>query len=256
MQTLSPERKQLLVRNAVVGSSGNLYVYDSELNVTFTKKETNKPTTQRMVRILYNPYLFTDGYVISTEGNTFSSTDYEDWEPVYDFIIRKYNLADCTLNNTELEYRLKLRQDNLRFIVDDGDLNEEDFRKIKYCQLTMQELHGAEVPVPQPGDIIEGAYYGGKYPFENGVIESQPGYNKTFHICAEPMTPWIYASEEKVHISTSGGPFFSLDAEDLELVGKDTRYVCDWGHEGACANGHISFEVTVNRWKVKEGTDY
>ena len=104
---------------------------------------------------------------------------------------------------------------------------------------------------PQVGDLVEGAYYDGMYPYESGLIERVDD-DGTIHICYNPMIPFVFFNDMlELRVSVSGGPFGTHKAEELELVKEnDERYFCDWGTAGACANGAINFTAPVRRWRI------
>lgn len=161
------------------------------------------------------------------------------------------------LDKEELRRQYLLRRANIQFINEHGDLEEEDFRKMD----TMRQLiENARVfpdgeRRPLVGDTVQGAYYQGRHPFENGLLDTPYPWQEDgdLVLCAHPYVPFCTTSKsrpEGYSLSTSGGPFFHIKAEHLEYDGKEERLFTVWGHDGACANGTLRFPVTVNRWRL------
>lgn len=75
-------------------------------------------------------------------------------------------------------------------------------------------------------------------------------------VCYQPMTPFIRAtlgdSSAKLSLSTSGGPWDSIEIESQRLVltGQEQKFFCFFGHSGARANGAIDFDATINVWEI------
>lgn len=156
-----------------------------------------------------------------------------------------------------------LRRLNLGFIREYGDLEEKDFKKMDLVKDAIEKarLFSGNDIRPLPGDSVEGAYYGGKFPFKNGMLDTPYDWYEEGEVslCAGPYSPFTRLADwrqEGYSFSMSGGPYFKMSSGDLEYVGTDERLFTVWGHWGACANGDIRFPVKVNRWKVKEGVDY
>lgn len=161
------------------------------------------------------------------------------------------------------EFRTQMLLLNSGFICNHGELEESDFQKAEAIAKAITEARSFKDGkiIPLPGDIVEGAYYNGKFPFNHGLVDTPYAWQShdKLSICAQPYIPFSCLSDEKRNgyaLSTSGGPFFSISAEDMELIGQDENIFCTWGHEGPCANGDIKFKAPVNRWRIKEGTDY
>lgn len=122
----------------------------------------------------------------------------------------------------------------------------------KAIELTsMIELNHKIRRTPQVGDLVEGAYYDGKYPYRFGLIEKVHD-DGTVSICYQPYVPFVYFDTMlDLHLSVSGGPFGHHKLSELELVEEeDRRTFCDWGMSGACANGAIHFKAPVRRWRI------
>lgn len=60
----------------------------------------------------------------------------------------------------------------------------------------------------------------------------------------------------KKYLSVSGGPFYDIDIDELEYVGRAKNFFSEWGSCGACASGAISVPVTVNVWKHKSVDEF
>lgn len=68
-------------------------------------------------------------------------------------------------------------------------------------------------------------------------------------VCEVPYTPFLYESGGSVGGSASGGAWAGLPVADMVYVGQEKRLFTDWGHCGACADGAVDFEATVNVWE-------
>lgn len=104
---------------------------------------------------------------------------------------------------------------------------------------------------PQVGDIVEGAYYDGAYPYKNGTIEAiNP--DGSLSICYQPYIPFIRLKKDGfIGMSVSGGPFGNHNVEELVLVEEnDEAMFCDWGSCGACKDGAVNFIAPVRRWRI------
>ena len=152
---------------------------------------------------------------------------------------------------------------NTSYAADHGRLRNEDFAKAERLAslITDARRPGDGSPKPVPGDIVEGAYYGGKYPFNHGLIDSPYAWHEKerLAVCAGPYTPFTIESMERDEgyvLSTSGGPFFNIPESGMELVGPDRNTFCMWGYEGPCRNGTVLFKAAVNRWRIKDCVNY
>lgn len=120
----------------------------------------------------------------------------------------------------------------------------------KYTDI-ISDLHD-ENHQPQVGDLVEGAYYDGAYPYQFGIIEHIRN-DGTISVCYQPMIPFVYYDESKhrLSLSVSGGPFGNHKRKEFELVkDDDERLFCRFGSCGACANGAINFKAPVRRWRI------
>lgn len=185
-----------------------------------------------------------------------TADELEDREMIWDYLLKRFpNPTGCHKNvsTNTLKDMVELRTANLTFISEHGDINNKDLEGIRTVRQAFVRCRTRRAnPVPLPGDLVEGAYYEGAHPFNNGVILPTPSYKEPglLELCAVPYTPWVSMKDGKVR-DTSGGPFFGIRPEHLEYIGPDERYVCAWGHAGCCGNGAIKFKVKVNRWRLK-----
>ena len=208
-------------------------------------------------------YLSKTGFYLQFATGYAPVEDREDLERLFSFILKSFRQPDeKKLSEEELADRTELRRVNQRFITAHGDLSERDFGMIARYRKTVAKAHEFPEgnPSPLPGDLVEGAYYGGKHPFRNGCVDTPYAWDESERVvvCAEPYIPWVHmrSTAPGYGTSVSGGPFFTFQPEDLVLVGPDSRLACDWGHGAACADGAVNFSVRVNRWRMKEGVDY
>lgn len=86
-----------------------------------------------------------------------------------------------------------------------------------------------------------GDYYG------HALIERVDGYEA--EICEVPYTPFLFGDDNYVGCSASGGAWARLPIKDFTYVGQEKSLFTDWGHCGACADGAVDFEATVNVWE-------
>lgn len=256
--TYSHKKAELIAKNIILSNGGNLRLRNS--NLTLSLRLESGEHMKKEVSSLY--FLPGNEICVFFEATSRPARfeNNKEKKKVFRYIMENFPMPETAKDEQLLQEHLQLRERNMEFIALHGDLRESDFEMIRATQEAVKKAHEAisENPVPLPGDIIEGAYYDGKFPFKNGVLESIPGFKKPLNVCAQPYTPFIYLRDETpgYYIHTSGGPFFSFSPEDLELVGKDTREVCDWGHNGPCASGTVHFPVEVNRWRIKETVKY
>lgn len=130
-------------------------------------------------------------------------------------------------------------------------LTSGDLAMVAHYQFFISELHKNN-HAPQVGDLVEGAYWDGAYPYHCGIID-QIHSDGTLGVCYQPMIPFVnYDTKEKrLSLSVSGGPFGYHHADEFELVANDEeRLFCFFGSCGACANGALNFKATVRRWRI------
>lgn len=139
---------------------------------------------------------------------------------------------------------------NLRYL-NSHVITDFDLEMVSKYQGYISELHNNNNQ-PQVGDLVEGAYYDGAYPYQFGIIERIYD-DGTVSVCYQPMIPFVYYDESKnrISLSVSGGPFGYHEKEDFELVtDNDERLFCRFGSCGSCANGALNFKATVRRWRI------
>ena len=150
-----------------------------------------------------------------------------------------------------LEKRLRLRQLNIAFISAHGDLSESDFSTISRLQEVLAAARRGP-SVPLPGDTVTGVYEGKAF---KGMVDTPGPMTKEgeLSLCISGGFPYVYTterSESGYALSTSGGPFTSIESGKLELSGTDTRSMWFFGHAGACQAGGVTFPVEVKRWTL------
>ena len=254
------ELHELVAKNILLSHGGILYPMPDHLKMAVPAFDGTMRDAC-VESVLYSPGKW-GGYHIFANGKEFTLDQNEERMAIFQFILKNYNFPEqdkCLfpLKREELEDRVFTRERNIGFISLYGDIDQRDWDIIKTCHEILAAERMEHSGIPLPGDIVEGAYYNGSYPFKNGVIESTEGFKQPLSVCAEPYVPFIsLSSRDKINVSTSGGPFFGFLNEDLEYVGEDERLFCDWGHCGPCANGAIDFKAKVNRWRIKDKVDY
>lgn len=247
------------LRNTLASFGGSVSVPfgDIKISGTVLKDGVGVPATLVAEYITAYDMLGRDGATVHFAGGRYSARvdglDEDDFRKVADFVLSRPGApGDKGVHAAE---RAELRMHNLTFIRRYGDLDGSDFEKIAALQAGCHRCRqGTGAKTVQPGDIIEGSYYDGKFPFTRGVAVSggERFTDREVYFCAEPIGPWLYLHADKSPgVETSGGPFFGLDAKDLEYAGEDTRWFQDWGHAGPCGDGAISFPCKVNRWRMK-----
>lgn len=179
----------------------------------------------------------------------------EDEEKVFSYIVDTYRMPGV-IEEFGLSYEeaMNLYRMNESFIREHGTLDHTDLALIRAAQKAMADAQSAAAPdTPIPGDVVEGAYYDGKYPFGSGVVVSTPSWGFGVHFCAHAYCPWLTVNNDgKPHVNTSGGPFFSADKTKYEPIGETTRLFCDFGHAGPCGNGSIRWPAKVRAWRLSK----
>lgn len=245
----------LRAQNIILANSGILSTRHNDLSFELSDGAQHKTVYADAIQFVPG---YKTGFYITVLTKSYFVSD-EDLNKTLSYICNNYKSPDKReLTDEELRFHVELRRLNLAFIAQHGDLTESDFTLIDEYRKAMiaERVFSEGKVVPKLGDLVEGAYYGGKFPFNNGAIVPNMFSSEKLCVCAEPYTPWVYQHDNEVKVDCSGGPFFSFKEDELEFVGSDTRLVCDWGHAGACANGSIQFPVTVNRWRIKNSIDY
>lgn len=103
----------------------------------------------------------------------------------------------------------------------------------------------------QSGDILELYTQCGDYR-RNAHFEKWDRDKDHWTVCEQPSTPfiWLTLTGDNIHCSTSGGPWTRVPS-DLQFIGKRKKLFKDWGHNGSCANGAVTFEAEVNVWEYR-----
>lgn len=220
-----------------------------------------KPKTVKVDAILYNQK---QGINILFEGkhSIEKYLDKAELDQIEKWVVK--NIDVPVFPDDKASFRMQILLLNTEFIHEHGPLNESDFEKAEAIADAITKAHTFDDGniVPLPGDIVEGAYYQGKVPFKKGVIETPYLWQsqEKRSVCAHPYSaPFTTESKEKKEgycLKTSGGPFFSIDSGDMELVGPQENIFWTWGHEGPCADGGIRFKVMVNRWRISQRANY
>ena len=256
-ENYTPEIRELVAKNILLSKGGCLYPGCEDLAFNVITKDSTT-VRSKVSSIHFTPGWPDPWYLCFLNGLEALVKDPEDLLKVWDFIITNYAFPDrnILIEKEPLLERLKLRERNIVFITRHGDIDEEDIRMIEGYRRVIEAKRKAvqSNPIPMVGDTVEGAYYDGAHPFRDGVIDTMNHWDKELSVCARPYVPFVHYrghEGEDIGLSVSGGPFFGIDAKDLEYIGPDTRWFCDWGHAGICAQGSIDFPVTVNRWRVK-----
>lgn len=258
---LSPEIRELIAKNILLSHGGSIYPAPGTLTLHVHEGEGNV-TEMGVTSITLGMGTRPKDICVFFQKVSGPVDEDADKHKVIGYILDNFDNPDPELETDKaaLERRLRLRGCNLRFIRAHGDLNASDIMMTEKYRMAIERLHdqAGTCPSPLPGDIVEGAYYGGKHPFSKGIIGSNKGWNKPLSVCAIPYVPFIYLEDgvPSIRLSISGGPFFSFEATDLELVGPDEQVFCNFGHNGPCADGAVDFHARVNRWRVKDGVDY
>ena len=256
---MEPNINEIIAKNILLSRGGELKIGPSKKQFTVPVSETQQVD---IARIEYIPtskmkklHLWIGDELFVTPENDIEET------AVYEYITANFGNPDGEkLSNENLSFRMKLREMNQNFIRRYGDLNQEDFDMAERCIRLIDEARTAhnENPVPLPGNLVEGYCYDGTVYYSEGRIESRKHSQKELMFCGRPYTPFIYQSplyDENYRLTIDGGPYIGINKADLEYVGKDTALFCDWGHEGPCQDGTVRFPATVNRWKIKKGTE-
>lgn len=257
IENATPEIRELVARNILLSHGGYISVPGYE-RLTFPVEDNEGNVKEKTV---YGIHFYAGRFTsihLSFADTRAEVRDKDDLKKVVDYILEGFKPSDLDipLEKDALNEQLTLLVRNYTFIRRYGDFNKEDLEMIASHRKALESARKAVEghPVPLPGDTVEGLY--GDSPFNQGLIDSGKGRMKPLHVCARPYVPFIFKNSSvpvSYSLSVSGGPFFSLDNEDLEYVGPDERYFCDWGHNGPCVDGAVEFRAKVNRWRIKEG---
>lgn len=256
-----PPIVELMAKNIILSKGGTIHFNDdSRPEINFRPGPGEEVIGKvPVIRIYYTGVaLGPEGipYLCSTPNCRCFCLEPDDLPVMWSFIVEHYPSSDKDLfSGEELKKRLDLREYNLSFISEHGDLNEDDFAFIDCIQHKFAVLHQADEDgcIPKPGDTVEGTYYDGACKFSRGVVESFRTNENRLSVCTSPYgEPWVHKKDDAIVVTTSGGPYFGYAKQDFQYKGKEKRLFREFGHAGVCANGTISFPVEVNCWKVVE----
>ena len=101
--------------------------------------------------------------------------------------------------------------------------------------------------LPTYGDIVK---YTDKYGSHYGKASVQPAHNGftkdgQINLCQSGGHSFYYNHS----CDTSGGPWTNIDRKHFKLIGKATASFWTWGYMGACGNGGVDFNASVNLWE-------
>jgi len=256
-QAYCPQEIELLAKNIILSMGGALYPQEGHLVLRVMGKD-GTVEEKSVSSVFFSPGEKHRGCYVGFLRDTYRVTEEEDMRRIWRFIVDNYSYPDrdISLDEESLRRRLELREMNIGFISKHGDINAGDIEMVEAYQKAIADMHDrmGDHPVPVPGDIVEGAYYDGAYPFKDGLLLSNPHGVSPLSVCVRPYVPFVYLckGDDTISLNASGGPFFGVEPSDLEYIGADRRAFCDWGHAGCCANGTVEFMATVNRWRWKK----
>lgn len=258
---LTPQLRSAIAKAIVLSHAGRLHFRRDGLRFP-VRQEDGSVVEKTVSSIFYGRGFSKDWRVLFDRGRDSGIVSSpRDLRKLYDFILDNFPWPREYRNVRLLTEQNALRENNSLFIFHYGDLDEDDFKVVGAirARVAADRAFRRKAPVPKPGDVVEGAYYGGVYRFKGGMIESiSPGGGK-LSVCAVPYGGSGHAylsSDGSLRTSVSGGPFFAFAPEDFEYVGKGTTRLWTWGHEGPCGSGGVHFPVKVNRWRIRDGVDY
>ena len=261
--SLTTVRRAAIAKHIILSKGGSLILHKDDL--VFPVRGRNGSVTKKAAMgIAYVPGWGKGWQVWFSGGGGYLVTDSKDLRKIYDYILDHYKWPDEYADLKALRKGIALRELNFRFISAHGDINPHYIAQVNHISGNMlkeRTLSDGGTPVPMPGDVVEGAYYGGHFHFRNGTVQScnrEPG---KVSVCAHTQSSIASLfmnrdGELKTSVYSSGGPFFSFLPGDLEFVGTDETVVNMWGHIGYAPAGLISFPVKVNRWKIRQGVKY
>lgn len=140
----------------------------------------------------------------------------------------------------------------------DHRLNQGDVDKANRFVALIE--NGRSTDKPMPGDVLEltdeyGHYYGNAHIERDSIVEEN-----SLDVCEHAYIPFVneHESDRRISMNTSGGSWPQIP-NTVKLIGQREKTFCVWGGSGACANGSINFNATVNVWEyiapnLKHGT--
>lgn len=134
---------------------------------------------------------------------------------------------------------------NARFLATHFRLTQSDVDMVNMWARRIESTRDPDRPVAM--DTLR--YYNeyGDY-YEHALI-SKVDEAGNAEICEIPYTPFLFGDDSCVGGSASGGAWGHLPIKDFTYVGQEKSLFTDWGHCGACADGAVDFEATVNVWE-------
>lgn len=140
-----------------------------------------------------------------------------------------------------------LKKINAEYICSHYAITDYD---VDMANTWVRRLEASRNPAqPMPGDIVQYITRWGDY-YKHAHIERIEADGQLY-ICEQPYVPFVFDYDGKFYFSTSGGSWRSIPS-DLEYVGTEKKYFCDWGTCGPCAHGAVDFEAEVNVWQYAE----
>ena len=248
--TVLPATRERILQYIIATRGGILNINSGNIKITGTLVKEGQPDTVVTALVHSLCTVLSEDITVELYGNYAASWEElseTEKETIADYVLEQYGLpADP---QEKLEERYALRRLNLGFINEHGDLDESDFAEInKISDIVGKTRRFPDNNIrPTAGDLVEGAYYNGKYPFKQGLITSERTGrdNELLCVCAEPNIPFVHESgyhPDGYSLSVSGGPFFNFKEQELEYIGTGgSRFMHVWGHYGPCRNGAVKF---------------
>lgn len=166
-------------------------------------------------------------------------------------LAQKYGISSYLLSNDLLECNLKDIEgvlkvsSNYSFIINhtlkksDVELYYEIKKEIEQTKLSTAKPSAYDNIVIYAKDT--------KHIFYNHAMLVPCSWNDAgWEYCEQPSAHYISTCNSSV----SGGAFHEVSLDKLKYIGKTKRTIWTWGHAGACANGGLYIEVTVNNYKL------
>lgn len=101
---------------------------------------------------------------------------------------------------------------------------------------------------PKTGDLLLLTDKYGKY-YDHAHLEFDTLKDTgVISYCENPYTPFVNMSSDGISCSTSGGAWGHIPVSKLKYVGSQEKAFCDFGHNGGCANGAVTFYANVSVW--------
>lgn len=168
-----------------------------------------------------------------------------------DKLAQKYSIPVYLLSDDLLKLRLDdieevLQVSNNYSFIYAHALNKSDVELYHKIKQEFEQIKSATIK-PLAYDNIVIYAKDNEHVFYNNAMLRPCGYNSTgWEYCEQPCVRYISSKNSLV----SGGSFHKVDPSKLEYIGKSKRVIWTWGHAGACANGGLYIEVTVNNYKL------